>query len=176
MRANSRLSHKDRQHPGYLRTNRPYLIDRCIPLPGISDHDVVLVDSSVLPARKKPVRRKVYLWKRANKQDMEEDLTKFTENFTKDFSTSTPVNMLWNCFKQKCSESIDTFAPSKMTSTRFSQAWCNRDILASQEERRGPSRKHVLPRNSRTGIATRRSRKKPSKHVEEPMMTTPAIW
>ena len=49
-------------------------------------------------------------------------------------------------------------------------------FVASQEGRRGPSRKHVLPRNSRTGIATRRSRKKPSKHVEEPMMTTSATW
>ena len=75
--------------------NRSSLIDRCVPLPGVSDHDVVLVDSSVLPARKKPVRRKVYLWKRANKQAMEEDLTKFTEKFTKDFSTSTPMNMLF---------------------------------------------------------------------------------
>ena len=59
---------------------------------------------------------------------MEEDLTKFTEKFTKHFSTSTPVNMLWNCFKQKCIKSIDTFVPSKMTSTRFSQAWCNHAI------------------------------------------------
>ena len=47
-------------------------------------------------------------------------------------------------------------------------------FVASQKGRRGPSRKHVLPRNSRTGIATRRSRKKPSKHVEEPTVTTSA--
>ena len=37
-------------------------------------------------------------------------------------------SLLWNCFKQKCIASIDTFVPSKMTSTRFSQAGCNRDI------------------------------------------------
>ena len=108
-------------------TNRSSLIDRCVPLPGISDDDVLLVDSSVLPACKKPVRRKDYLWKRASKQDMEEELTKFIVKFSKDF-TSTPVNMLWNCFKQKCIEGIDTFVSSKMTSTRFSQAWCNGDI------------------------------------------------
>ena len=33
-------------------TNRPSLVDRCIPLPGLSDHDTVLVDCKVLPARK----------------------------------------------------------------------------------------------------------------------------
>ena len=65
----------------------------------------MLVDSSVLPARKKPVRRKVYLWKWAHKQTMDEDLTRFTEIFTKDFSTSTPVNKIWNSFKQNCIES-----------------------------------------------------------------------
>ena len=83
-------------------------------------------------------------------------------------------SLLWNCFKQKCIASIDTFVPSKMKSTRFSQAGCNRDIRRLSG--RGHSRKHLLPRNSRTGITTRRSRKKPSKHVEGPMMTTSAPW
>ena len=69
-------------------TNKPSLIERCFSLHGISNHDVVLVDSCVLPTHKKPVKRKVYLWKRTNKQAMEED-GQFTEQFTKDTSTST---------------------------------------------------------------------------------------
>ena len=52
-------------------TNCPSLVDRCIPLPGLSDHDTVLVDCKVLPARKKPIRRKIYLWRRANKPAMD---------------------------------------------------------------------------------------------------------
>ena len=74
-------------------TNRPSLRERCVSLPGISDYDVVLVGSCVLPARKKPVRKKTNLWKRANKQDVEEDLAKFTEKFTKDFSIFTSVQL-----------------------------------------------------------------------------------
>ena len=47
---------------GIFCTNRPSLIDRCVSLPGISDHYIVLVAlDSVLLARKKPVRRKTYL-------------------------------------------------------------------------------------------------------------------
>ena len=103
-------------------TNRPSLTKRCVSLAGINDHDVMLEDSCVLPACKKPVRRKAYIWKRANKQAMEEDLTKFTEKFTKDFFTFTPVNVLWNGFRQRCNESVDTFVPSKLTSTRYSKA------------------------------------------------------
>ena len=128
----------------------------------------MLVNSSVLPAHKKPLRKKVYMWKRANKQAMEEDLTKFIEKFTKDLSTSTHVNMLWNSFKQKCIESIDTFVPSKMTSTRFIKHGATVTFVASQEGGKGHSRKHVLPRNhhARASIDTRRSRKKPSKYID----------
>ena len=58
-------------------TNRPSLVDRCIPLSGLSDHDTVLVDCKVLPARKKPIRRKIYLWRRANKPAMDQDYDRF---------------------------------------------------------------------------------------------------
>ena len=36
-------------------TNRPSLVDRCAPIPGFSDHDIVLADTNILPARQKPV-------------------------------------------------------------------------------------------------------------------------
>ena len=35
--------------------------------------------------------------------------------------------MLWNGFRQRCIEFIDTFVPSKLTSMRYSQTWCNWD-------------------------------------------------
>ena len=35
-----------------------------------------------------------------NKQALEEDLACFTKKFTQDFSISTPVNVLWNGFRQ----------------------------------------------------------------------------
>ena len=51
-------------------TNRPTLIDRCVPLPGVSDHDVVLVDTGIIPKRQKPIQRRIYLRKRADKVAM----------------------------------------------------------------------------------------------------------
>ena len=75
--------------------NRPSIIERCVSPPDKSGHDIVHVDSWVLPARKKPVRRKVYLSKKAKKQAMEEGLAKFTEKFTKDFSTSYECALEW---------------------------------------------------------------------------------
>ena len=92
-------------------------------------------------AHKKSVRRKAYLWKRTNKQAMEENLAKLTEKFTKDIPTSTPVNVLWNGFRERCIESVDTFVPYKLTSMRFSQAWRNRGIRRFSRRKKRSFRK-----------------------------------
>ena len=64
-------------------------IESSLPGERFCSRDVKREDSCVLPARNKPVKKKVYLWKRANKQAMEEDLAKLSKKFTKDFFTST---------------------------------------------------------------------------------------
>ena len=47
-------------------TNCPSLVNKCTTLPGIGDHDIVYIESSVTPKRSKPVKRKIYLWKKAD--------------------------------------------------------------------------------------------------------------
>ena len=66
--------------------------------------------------------------KRTNKCSMSEDLREFTEEFTHANTTETEANTLWTTFKQKCIESVNKYVPSKYTSTRFNQHWCNRDV------------------------------------------------
>jgi hypothetical protein len=118
-------------------TNRPTLVERCSPIPGISDHDIVTVDSDIVPRRQKPVQRRIYLWKKANIPAMNEDLNNFSQHFIQEHNSSTPINTLWTIFKKKCSDTIDEFVPSKLTSTRFNQPWCNRLIrrLARKKKR-----------------------------------------
>ena len=47
-------------------TSHPSLVSKCKPIPGIGDHDAVLVDTLTKPQRSKPVRRKIYLWDKAD--------------------------------------------------------------------------------------------------------------
>ena len=82
-------------------TNRPTLISKCTAIPGLSDHDIVLTDANIIPHRQKPLRRLVYLWKKADITGMEEDLRQFAEDFTTEFSVDTPINSLWTSFKTK---------------------------------------------------------------------------
>jgi hypothetical protein len=117
-------------------TNRPTLVDRCYPIPGLSDHDTVLIDTNLIPNRQKPIQRKICLWKKVNITAMREDLSSFSSSFTAEYSTATHINTLWSIFKNKCTAALEKFVPSKLTSTRYSQPWMNRPIkrLARQKK------------------------------------------
>ena len=51
-----------------MLTTHPAFKLRCKPLPSIgnSDHDIVLLDMACKPFKPKPVKRKIYLWKKAD--------------------------------------------------------------------------------------------------------------
>ena len=109
-------------------TNRPSLVNKCTPIPGLSDHDIVLIDANIVHSRQKPARRLIYLWNKANLIEMEQDIAAFSRSFTTENSETTPINTLWATFKKKCMEVLQRHVPSKYTSTRYSQSWCNRTI------------------------------------------------
>ena len=58
-------------------------------------------------------------------------------------SVDTPINSLWTSFKTKSLSSISKHVPSKMTSSRYRQSWCNRTV------RRLSRRKHRAFRKAR---------------------------
>ena len=95
----------------------------------------------------KPIKRKIYLWKWADKSSMSEDLKEFTEEFTHANTTETEVNTLWTSFKQKCIESVNKYVPFKYTSTRFNQPWCNRDVRRLTRRKRWAYRKARTSKN-----------------------------
>ena len=122
-------------------TNRPSLVNKCTPIPGLSDHDIVLIDANIVPSRQKPARRLIYLWNKANLIEMEQDIAAFSRSFTTEHSETTPINTLWDIFKKKCMEVLQKHVPSKYTSTRYSQSWCNRTIRRLSRRKRRAYRK-----------------------------------
>ena len=109
-------------------TNRPSLIQKCKPVPGVSDHDIVFVESSISVGKSKTPPRKIFLWKNINLPALKEDAQQFAGDFTARFNSSTPINNLWQSFKDGCSNLVETHVPSKMSSVRFSQPWINRRV------------------------------------------------
>ena len=76
-------------------TNRPSLINRCSPIPGLSDHDAVFIESPAVAKRGKPVKRKIYLWKRADMEKMQSECLEFQQHFMEKYSTSSSVEDMW---------------------------------------------------------------------------------
>lgn len=67
-------------------TNRPTLINRCVPLPGLGDHGIVYMESKIIQNLSKPSKRQIYLWKNANIDGLKQDCLKFGQDFTTTFS------------------------------------------------------------------------------------------
>ena len=109
-------------------TNRPSLVDLLKPLPGVSDHEALFIDSDVRVKLQRPTSRKLYLWNRADLEGLRESMTTFSESFTSGHDTSQSVEELWTSFKSGCLDALNTNVPSKMTSQRFNQPWITRDL------------------------------------------------
>ena len=109
-------------------TNRPSLVNKCAPLPGIGDHEIVYTESGIAPQRCKPVKRKIHLWKKASTNSMKEQCYKFQQDFCVKYSAASPIHQMWSDIKSTLLAILDKGVPSKMTSSRFNQPWITRSI------------------------------------------------
>ena len=109
-------------------TNRPSMISSCLPIPGISDHEAVLVHSATLIDLPHPTKRKIYMWHKLNTDNLSSHFNNFKNTFLQSFSADTPVEQLWSAFKSNCHVCLDNVVPSKYSSTRFNQPWITTSI------------------------------------------------
>ncbi|XP_072042006.1 uncharacterized protein [Amphiura filiformis] len=109
-------------------TNRPSLVSRCTALPALGDHELVFVESSVTPKRRKPVPHKIFLWKNANIDNMKEECLVFQNQFTTKYTTSSPIQPMWADIKTCLLNILDRGVPSKVATTRYNQPWITKQV------------------------------------------------
>ena len=63
-------------------TNRSSLVQRCVAIPGLSDHAAVLITTKLRPAKSKPPKRKILLWKRADMIALRHKIDDLAREFT----------------------------------------------------------------------------------------------
>ncbi|CAC5379605.1 unnamed protein product [Mytilus coruscus] len=78
------------------------------------------------PLKPKPVRRKIFLWKKAEIHKIKEDLQNFITTFKNIKDRS--VESLWQAFKTAVQTTIEKRVPSKMTQGRNTHPWINTTI------------------------------------------------
>lgn len=104
---------------------------------GISDHEIVSIESTLQPIRHKLKKRKIYLWKRADIDGMRREASVFSEEFLSRFTPDSNIETMWTAIKEKLLSLRESFVPSKMTSSRFHQPWVNTEVkrLSRQKNR-----------------------------------------
>ena len=83
-----------------LFTSHPGHVERCKTLPpiGNNDHDILMVDISTNAYKPRPTRRKIFLWKKTDLENMGKQLdTEFSKFNTTEFKD---INSMWSSIKQ----------------------------------------------------------------------------
>ena len=110
-------------------TNRPTQTTICSTRAGISDHDIVITTNQLAAQRKKPISRKILLWKKANITELRNDVSKLKDGPMEEYRQhNRPINDLWIGFVTSIKRIESTHVPSKMSSIRHHQPWVNRNI------------------------------------------------
>ena len=86
-------------------TNRPSMISKCTPLPGVGDHEMVLTVSNTHTKRQKPIRRKILLWNKADTQKIRDNLSTLSEHYLATVTINTPVEEQWEIISLDTSNS-----------------------------------------------------------------------
>ena len=108
--------------------NQPSLINKVKSIPGISDHNIVLVDAICNPKRSKKPHNKIYLWKKTNMNDLKNLTSKFVSELLTKIDRKTTVNQWWIKFRDGINKIIEGNVPSKMTKSKFTNHWVNTKI------------------------------------------------
>ena len=88
-------------------TNRPNLINICTPIPGISDHDAIYVESLITAKYKCTAKRKLYQWTKTDFQLLSKVIVEFTDSFTASNATTSCVQSMRNDFKNMSVDCMD---------------------------------------------------------------------
>ena len=111
-------------------TNNRTLVNKCEVIPGIGDHEAVYVESSMRPMKVKTPPRKVFQYKKADYDQMREDLRDYQTDFTEQTKDSS-ANDTWTKFEEKLKELTNKHIPSKMLSgNKIKKPWMDRTVKA----------------------------------------------
>ena len=102
--------------------NRPSLLQSCHPIAGISYHEAVYIESSVILTHQQGTQKKSLIWQRADMVAIKEIINQFSDTFLSKFSLSTPVDVLWTEFKQMCYNCL-AHVPTRLLNTGTRQSW-----------------------------------------------------
>ena len=117
-------------------TNRPSLVRKYHPLPGISDHKIIYSESSIEVQLTKMSKCKILVWSGADITTIKSIPLNFNTCFLEKHSMTSPVNTLWDEFKDMCQRCLDLI-PSRLIATSHRQPWISPNIRQLSHRKQG---------------------------------------
>ena len=130
-------------------TNHPDSFRRVETLPGLSDHDIVFTEVNINPKKSIQKPRNIPLYRRANWENMKDDLNKLHEDIIKMKDQKSNVNAMWTHFQTKLEKSIDVNVPQKIARKKDGSPWITPDIKRLIRKRDRWYKRKKISRNSR---------------------------
>ena len=163
-------------------TNRPTLIEHLNVISGVSNHEIIKVESSLSAVIVQHKPRKVYLWNRANFTNINESWSAFSNSFIQSHNIDTPIPELWDIFKAQCVNSLNSI-PAKLLSSSTKHPWITSAIKRLSNKKKRLYNKARLSNRETDWFAykeikklvQRESRKAHDSYVSTQMMAAIAI-
>ena len=115
-------------------TNRPSTITSCEVIPGISDHEIVSISTSVVISHNKNTAKNVFLWHKVNFDSIRHHITEFSTTFLEVYHHNNPVDVLWNNYKALCKDCLAMIPQTKSVKQKL--PWITRNIKRLSREKK----------------------------------------
>ena len=116
-------------------SNNQSLVNRVDIIPGISDHEVVYVESSLRPSRAITPPRKVFCYNKADFDSLKMELRRVKEEFVSLEPTST-TQALWDKFRTIVTDLMQKYIPTKtLNGKKIRKPWINRKVKSQMRRR-----------------------------------------
>ena len=104
-------------------TNHPDSFRRAETFPGLSVHDIFFTEERINPKKPSQKQRSIPLYRRANWENMKDDLNKLHEDIIKIKDQKSNVDAMWTHFQIKLEKSIDVNVPQKVPRKKDDSPW-----------------------------------------------------
>ena len=119
-----------------LFTTVPDCISNISHTPGLCKHVAVQADCDIKPELCKRKRWKVYIYRKANNEKIQEDLHQFSQKFVREQDQSPGVEENWAIFKDAIFQSLKENVPQKELKEKPGLPWITSKIQRLMKHRR----------------------------------------
>ena len=109
-------------------STNPSLIRNLNNIPGLADHEAIIVDSYVRPIFSKKQKKKTYDFRKADWTSLNDFCEKLSSSITKKYEMNFNAIDLLDLFKSTLNLGISQFIPSKFSKKKSSLPWFNKHL------------------------------------------------